>query len=74
MKNAFLGFKLEQGLKNDLKALADSEDRTMSQMAVILLQEAMESRRRRQIVRQETAQEFMARLDRRVERKRQENI
>lgn len=66
MKDAFIGFRAPEQLKARLKALADKNDRTLSQMAVILLREALANRECSEAIRAvdgETAQAFMARLE-----------
>ena len=44
MRDAFIGFRATVELKERLQSMADFEDRTLSQMATILLTEAMDVR------------------------------
>lgn len=43
-KDTFLSFRTEGPLKERLKALAKAEDRTLSQMSLILIREALNQR------------------------------
>lgn len=45
-KDTFLSFRIEETLKERLKAMAKVEDRTLSQVCLILIREALAQRDR----------------------------
>ena len=55
VRDTYIGFRAPEQLKERLKTLADKEDRTMSQMATILLEEALNERECAAVIRQADA-------------------
>lgn len=52
MKDTYLSFRVEAELKERLKALAIQNERTLSQMSLILLREALVERECTELIRQ----------------------
>jgi len=76
-KNIFVGFRASPEWRKRVQAEADKEHRTLSQMIILLVGEALKDRQCREMIRKaerETPAETVARINRRLERKQQESI
>ena len=70
-------FRTDDVTSKRIDALAEQEDRSISKMLDILVQEALKDRQCREMIRKaerETPAETVARINRRLERKQQESI